>query len=151
MIFRIFFPKICNLIPPSPPLLCPLLLGTREYLVLNLFVRIIFIWSEFLLLVFLDKSNFCQNKMKPVGVVEVYATKFSQSRFYWKSRKVWCLFKICTAMNPKNHWVNNFCFNFGFWFLFLLSSYLIETCIFFSVFLLLTKFLHERRWRRHLQ
>ena len=72
-------------------LLCPLLLGTREYLVLNLFVRIIFIWSEFLLLVFLDKSNFCQNKMKPVGVVEVYATKFSQSRFYWKSRKVWCL------------------------------------------------------------
>ena len=111
-----FFQKfaIWHLHPP-PPL--PPTIRHKRVLGVELIVRMIFIWSEFLLLVFLDKSNFCQNKMKPVGVVEVYATKFSQSCFYWKSRKVWWLFKICTAMNPKNHWVNNFCFNFGFWFL----------------------------------
>ena len=33
----------CNLIPPG------LQLGTRKYLVLSIFVRMIFIWSEFLL------------------------------------------------------------------------------------------------------
>ena len=44
--------------------------------------RMVFIWSRFLLLVLVDRSNFCQGqfrlcKMKSVSVVEVYTTNFS--------------------------------------------------------------------------
>ena len=42
---------------------------------------------------------------------------FLTACFYWKFRKTWCLFKKCIAMNPKNHWVNNVCFNFCLLFL----------------------------------
>ena len=59
---EIFFPNL-QFDPPPPAAPPPSVqLGTREYLVLNIIVRMIFIWSEFLLLVFLDISNFCQSK-----------------------------------------------------------------------------------------
>ena len=123
---RGFFPKIWNLTlsPPPPP---ALQLGTKEYVVLNIFIRIIFAWGEFLLLdfwidkIFVKVSYDNKNKMKPARVAEVNTTKFSRSLFLLKFTKVWCLFKNFIAMNPKNHWVNNFSFNFSFnRFLFLL-------------------------------
>ena len=63
--------------------------------------RMVFIWSRFLLLVLLDRSNFCQGqfrlcKMKSVSVVEVYTTNFS-----------------CTLMSiEENHPANNICLKF---------------------------------------
>ena len=53
----------------------------------------------------------------------------------------------CIAMNTENHWISNFCFNFCFWFLLYLK--LLSWNLHFLVVLLLSKFLYERRWRKH--
>ena len=60
-------------------------------------------------------------------------------------RMIFYLIRILAACkNPKNHWANKFCFNFCLFLLYLkLLSWNLH---FYSVFLLLTKFLYERRW-----
>ena len=152
------FPKIWNLTPSSSPPLPPIQLGRKEYVVLNIFARMIFNWWEVLLLdfwidkIFVKVSSDNYNNMKPVRVAEVKATKFSRSLFLLKFTKVWCLFKKFMVMNPKNHWVNNFCFNFCFLFLLYIKlATKLKPAFFLGVFLLLIKFLHERRSRRHFQ
>ena len=60
-------------------------------------------------------------------------------------RMIFYLIRILAACkNPKNHWANKFCFNFCLFLLYLkLLSWNLH---FYSVFLLLTKFLYEKRW-----
>ena len=45
-------------------------------------------------------------KVKSVSVVEIYTTKFSYSLFLLKILEI---IEIMYAMNPENHWLNNFC------------------------------------------
>ena len=60
-------------------------------------------------------------------------------------RMIFYLISIFAALkNSKNHWTNKFCFNFCLLLLYLkLLSWNLH---FVSVYLLLTKFLNERRW-----
>ena len=45
-------------------------------------------------------------KVKSVSVVEIYTTKFSYSLFLLKILEI---IEIMYAVNPENHWLNNFC------------------------------------------